>query len=233
MAVKARKNDSDEGTGAPEWMVTFSDCMTLLLTFFVLLLSFSSFDEKSFTKLESAFAERLPSIGVLPVRKHDGFRPTPRIIQDMERDKGSEKPTEDGRYESNPNESLDFLEFQNQKVLLAPSDKVFWGRGTLMSPHGQRLLADIASLIQAVPNRVVVSEHGLEPGGDGGDIGVERAWTVARFLNDCHGLDKTRFCISSAGTVAEEALRQSGLFASNPRSSRVIEIIILDRSLYH
>ena len=35
----------DEDPGAPEWMVTFSDCMTLLLTFFVLLLSFSSFDD--------------------------------------------------------------------------------------------------------------------------------------------------------------------------------------------
>ncbi len=43
-----RQPELQKEQGAPEWMVTFSDCMTLLLTFFVLMLSFSSFDEKTF-----------------------------------------------------------------------------------------------------------------------------------------------------------------------------------------
>ncbi|MHC4104970.1 MAG: flagellar motor protein MotB, partial [Planctomycetota bacterium] len=47
MAREKKQVVEDEAPGAPEWMVTFSDCMTLLLTFFVLLLSFSSFDDKT------------------------------------------------------------------------------------------------------------------------------------------------------------------------------------------
>ena len=37
--------------GAPEWMVTFGDLMSLLLTFFVLLLSFSQMDTAKFKEL--------------------------------------------------------------------------------------------------------------------------------------------------------------------------------------
>ena len=36
------QDDDDAPPGAPEWIVTFADLMSLLLTFFVLLLSFSS-----------------------------------------------------------------------------------------------------------------------------------------------------------------------------------------------
>ena len=54
-----------------------------------------------------------------------------------------------------------FLDFQNQKVFLIASDKVFWGRGTRLSTAGRQLFTDIAALLQTVPNRVVVSEYGL------------------------------------------------------------------------
>jgi len=37
--------------GAPKWMVTFGDMMTLLLTFFVLLLSFSVMDQQRFIRM--------------------------------------------------------------------------------------------------------------------------------------------------------------------------------------
>ena len=40
------KKIPEEGGGVPPWMVTFSDIMTLLLTFFVLLISMAQFDER-------------------------------------------------------------------------------------------------------------------------------------------------------------------------------------------
>lgn len=57
-------DDDEEGTavaGAPSWMVTFADLMSLLLCFFVLLLSFSTMDAQRF----KAIAESLQaSLGV-------------------------------------------------------------------------------------------------------------------------------------------------------------------------
>ena len=42
----ARKKKFDPGTGDPAWLVTFTDMMTLMLTFFVLLVSMSVMDER-------------------------------------------------------------------------------------------------------------------------------------------------------------------------------------------
>jgi len=233
MARTPRRNPPDEDAGAPEWMVTFSDCMTLLLTFFVLLLSFSSFDDKVFPKMESAFSEGLSSIGLQRKTSKEAFQLTPRIIFEEDPDVGSESPTVDGQYESNPSSSLDFMNFQDQKVFLVPSSKVFLGLGTRMSRHGRQMLTDVATLLKAVPNRVVITEHPVDGDGTTSEIGLTRAWIVTRFLTEDQGLQRTRFSISSAGTTDPKTVRQSGLLASNPRADRVLEIVILERSTYN
>ncbi|NJL73307.1 MAG: hypothetical protein HC888_18110 [Candidatus Competibacteraceae bacterium] len=45
-----RSKKCDCEPGAPGWIVTFSDMMSLLLTFFILLLSFSTVSEEEFNK---------------------------------------------------------------------------------------------------------------------------------------------------------------------------------------
>ncbi|MBC2396675.1 flagellar motor protein MotB [Clostridium tetanomorphum] len=53
----ARKKKSDSGGGLTgnEWIATYSDTVTLLLTFFILLYSFSSVDAQKFKQVASAF----------------------------------------------------------------------------------------------------------------------------------------------------------------------------------
>ncbi len=51
-----RRNDDQEG-GTANWMVTFSDLSTLLLTFFVLLLSMASMDDRSLKTMFSSFTD--------------------------------------------------------------------------------------------------------------------------------------------------------------------------------
>ena len=41
---KREKKEDDPPAGAPAWMVTYSDMVTLLLTFFVMLLAMASFE---------------------------------------------------------------------------------------------------------------------------------------------------------------------------------------------
>lgn len=232
MATRPRQTESDDAAGAPEWMVTFSDCMTLLLTFFVLLLSFSSFDNKVFIRMESSFEEGLASLGLSLTKNRDALDITPIILPIEEPEAGSDKPTVDGQHASNVDESLDFLNFQNQRVFLLPSDKVFLGMGLLMSAHGREILADMGALLKAVSNRVVISEHPIPMGSGSDEIGLERAWEMIRFITAAADLDKTRFSISAAGTMPEDRLLGSGLLATRPRTRRVIEIVILERSTY-
>lgn len=49
-----RRENKQEGGGSPAWMTTFSDLMTLLLTFFILLYSFSTLDAIKFKNVASA-----------------------------------------------------------------------------------------------------------------------------------------------------------------------------------
>ena len=74
--------------GLPMWMATYSDLVTLLLTFFVLLLTMASMDPTKFvqakTSIESAFGWRTTAapvdynIPVLPTPPKAEFTPIPR-----------------------------------------------------------------------------------------------------------------------------------------------------------
>lgn len=50
-----RKRQEESSGGAPEWLTTYSDMMTLLLCFFVLLFSFSSVDVEKFQSIMKSF----------------------------------------------------------------------------------------------------------------------------------------------------------------------------------
>ena len=60
MAKKVKQEDA--AAGAPMWMVTYGDMMTLLLTFFVLILSFSSIQEAGF---KQAMGSLQGALGIL------------------------------------------------------------------------------------------------------------------------------------------------------------------------
>lgn len=55
-----RKTPSEEKpAGAPEWMLTYADTVTLLMTFFVLLMTFRTVDTQKFQGLVGALRQRL------------------------------------------------------------------------------------------------------------------------------------------------------------------------------
>ncbi|MCL1910763.1 MAG: OmpA family protein [Leptospirales bacterium] len=60
MAVKKKKKESG---GAPAWMVSWSDMTTLLLTFFIVMMSFAEIDGQDFYLVLSSFQGAL---GILP-----------------------------------------------------------------------------------------------------------------------------------------------------------------------
>lgn len=215
-----RKNisiEEDEPGGAPEWMVTFSDCMTLLLTFFVLLLSFSSFDKETLPALGQSFAKALPSIGVSGKNRQDSMYEKQPSKQEVKQKEGTEVPSNVVEQTTKFMKEKKPLDFQNLKVFTVESKDFFWGQGHAISKDGRKVLNSLANYLKRQTGRIVISENG--PDGKT-PLGLQRSIAVMNYLTQKHDISKTRFNISCVTTMRQ------------PPRKRQLEITLLDRSVY-
>ena len=226
MGRAKKQQESDEGPGAPEWMVTFSDCMTLLLTFFVLLLSFSSFDDRVFRRLKVIYSRAFSRVTPVIGSDSDALLLLPRIKYTDELDEGSEKPTfEEGLTDGLMRETR-LADLHGAMAFRFASKRLFWGAGTVLSPEGRSLMTTMASFLEHVPSRVIVSESGQMGNSGGAYLGLPRAWAIMEYLTANGAVDKGRFSISVGGTSARE-MPAAGL----SESERTVEILLLEWSI--
>ncbi|MFA5575812.1 MAG: flagellar motor protein MotB [Tissierellaceae bacterium] len=76
-----RRRQEESSGGSPEWLTTYSDMVTLLLCFFVLLFSFSSIDAEKFRSIMSSFQG---GTGVLSGGKSIDMIPPNPILDDLD-----------------------------------------------------------------------------------------------------------------------------------------------------
>ena len=65
MVVRQPVKKKKHGRGSPAWIVTFADLATLLLTFFILLLSFAEMDVEKYRAMANSMAVAFGSNQVL------------------------------------------------------------------------------------------------------------------------------------------------------------------------
>jgi chemotaxis protein MotB len=233
MARENKQAAADEEPGAPEWMVTFSDCMTLLLTFFVLLLSFSSFDNRVFRSLKVVYSTALTSI--TPVRRSDRdallyLSPVKLLV---ELDKGSEKPTSDQGLQDGLLKETKMMNLTTGVAFLILSKEVFWAKGSALSPEGHRIMNIMAKFLRESPSRIVISENGPTNNQTSEYFGLPRAWAVMEYFMKEQKFDSNRFSISAEGTLAKKSLNNGQLGSGFSETERTVEIVLLQRSIYN
>lgn len=233
MARRQEKPEPIHADGAPEWMITFSDCMTLLLTFFVLLLSFSSYDEKVFWKLRVIYSKDMTTISPNKRSNRDSLVTEKNRIQAvLDLDKGSEEPTpETAQHDALLREDLT-VDIDRGKVILIPSNMIFWGKGEFISPGGRDALSLLASFLAKVPNRVVISEHGQADEPESEYYGLPRAWAISQHFVKVNHLDKDKFSLSAASTLLPNTFEASEGNSLSTPYARTVEIVLLDRSIH-
>jgi chemotaxis protein MotB len=244
MEHKRKRPPSEEGPSAPLWMVTFSDCMNLLLTFFVLLVTFSSYDTDVLTDLGSAFSRVFPGISFNPASTEldkSALLPSTQLTAVEAHAEGSEKPTLARGPEDNIKPMTQTADFRTRKAFFADSMAIFWGKGTAISSEGKETLETLALFLKAVPSRVVISERSLD-NQKSDPLGLDRAWAVIEYLTTIQGLDRKRFNISVASTLSDTSSKDIGLssFSLSPenggakvKDERTLEIVLLERSMYN
>lgn len=224
MAKRSNIKQEDEPQGAPDWMVTFSDCMTLLLTFFVLLLSFSSFNDEKIHKVNGAFTKHLSSLDDVVKRSKTEILPKDIIDDTVTSEDGSDKPTT-LKNENNKINKVKPNEADRHKVFVKNSDEFFWGRGTAISVGGKESLKTLADFFKKKDGRIVVCETDSDKTSD--QLGMQRSLQIIQYLTENEGLDKGRFNMSVSSLVPGEIL------GAGQVSNRFVQIVMLERRLYN
>jgi chemotaxis protein MotB len=173
--------------GAPAWMVTFSDMVTLLLTFFVLLLSMATMDK---VKFENAAGSLKGAFGVLSsadLTKMDDprvmdFAPidddlTTRLYQNIRATMKRLKLDED----------MELVRDRGAVVLRIKESVLFGAGSTELKPLAHEVLRKVASLVRPLPLSLRIEGHTDDtptrnPQLDNWDISTSRSVAVLKFF---------------------------------------------------
>lgn len=192
-ASESKAKEKECPAGAPAWMVTYSDLVTLLLTFFVLLLSMANMDPVRFTEASSSLKD---AFGIHKQPAHVEFAipvlPSPPITQyspimEQTTEKVYEKVQSqiDSLRLSN---EVGVLKKDDQSVVLRINDSVLFDRGqSKIAPQAYSLLRTIADIIRPLPMDLRIEGHTDDIAVSGSqfgnwDLSVSRSVAVLRFL---------------------------------------------------
>lgn len=157
---KQKSSEGEGGGGAPGWMVTFGDLMSLLLTFFVLLLSFSSIQQVEF---EKALGSLKGALGVLPKEQSVIFRMKPYYprLSEVQNAKFRKKLKELQRLikEENLTDQI-YLELNDIGILIRIESPVLFDLGDAsIKPQAYPLLNKVLDMFKDWDNNIRIEGH--------------------------------------------------------------------------
>ncbi|MBI1382988.1 MAG: OmpA family protein [Planctomycetaceae bacterium] len=159
----------EEAPGAPEWVVTFTDMISLLVTFFVLLMTFSSMEEYDLLRVKGVLEGSSGAIEHM-----DGDRDVPPPVDDLlaatDPFRGADAPPD------RPNDSLDEptevgakpdprskqipMERVPDGLLVRFDHRSSFAPGSdVLSPDLVSQLDGLAAVMRHYPHRIVVIGH--------------------------------------------------------------------------
>lgn len=156
-------DDDGGGEGAPAWMATFSDLATLLLTFFVLLLSFAELNVTEFKEMlgsvRDAFGVQFESQGhfealsISPISMSD-MGSGPQVQEEMVRE--IEELIEEEELEEDVE-----IELNQGGVTVRVRDRLLFGSGSANIEHleSAEVLTKIASLGEVFRGDISIEGH--------------------------------------------------------------------------
>ena len=179
--------------GAPAWMTTFADLVTLLLTFFVLLLSMANMEEVKFAEasasIRSAFgAHSLPapskfSIPIIPSPPVSKFTP----IQNEMASKVYKRIQSQLKSDNIP-EDVELIKKEDDTIILRINDAILFKKGSsVVSPTAYPTLRNLADIIRPLPMRLRIEGHtDSTPVSkrkiDNWNLATDRAVSIMRFF---------------------------------------------------
>jgi len=156
---RGKKEESDSG-GAPRWMTTFSDLMSLLLTFFILIVSFSSIE---LIKFQKAMGSLQGALGILPQQQSVIFQKEPIIPQLAEHQRRRVQKVAGEFRKMIKKKGLDQqvkLETTDRGVVIRINSPILFDLGKArLKPQAFPILDKIVDLTKDWPNSIQIEGH--------------------------------------------------------------------------
>jgi chemotaxis protein MotB len=184
----ARKKKQEEGGGgAPEWLVTYSDLVTLLLTFFVLLLSMANMDK---VKFHDALGSLKGAFGLSGnMGKMDLTKPKVISFAPMDDDYTSRlyQKINTVLTRLRIDKDIDLVKDRGAVVLRIKESILFDSGSTLLKTEAHPILRKVASLVKPLPLNMRIEGHTDDlPSGNpqlsNWDLSVQRAVSTLKFF---------------------------------------------------
>lgn len=221
--------------GAPDWMVTYGDIMTLLLCFFVILVSMSEIkqDERFQQVMESlrrAFGGYHGSVGAIPIENEPTNSLIARLLE-------LEVPHDRKKKGDSDEEGIHGKKFRVTNVRDG-LEVVIGGRITFerfsatLKPEGRGLIAKAAQRLRGYNTKIVIRGHTTHEAlpedslyDDFRDLSYARARAVATELEE-NGVRRVRMVLSALGDT-EPLVRQA--YTEERRAlNRRVELIVTE-----
>ncbi|MFD1739308.1 flagellar motor protein MotS [Bacillus salitolerans] len=238
--INRRRTPIMKDKGAPKWMVTYSDMVTLLLVFFILLFSISQVDVVKFQTIIKSFQDRTifdsqPSIkqNDFPVEGTEDIEAaSAEDIQDNQ-NKLDQLMEEISHYISENGLENELTANRNDRgvVLVLPEQVLFNSGEADILRTAIPILDKVGELLNSIPNLVKVEGHtdnrpiGTYRYPSNWELSSARASVVIRHFIDKSGLPSTRFMAIGYSDTRPLVPNTS---EENLQQNRRVEIIISD-----
>jgi chemotaxis protein MotB len=238
--MSINRRPKTEPKGAPKWMVTFSDLVTLILVFFILLFSMSQIDIVKFKAVSESFQDQqfmdfYPSLIPFenPSQNEENI-----VNQGPDSDRQEEERLEnllqevEGYLEKNGLEDVIVANRTERGVVLVLQEQVLFESGEAeIIDRDNGFLDRVGALLAGMPNLVKVEGHtdnrpiATYRYPSNWELSAARASSVIRYLVGASGLDSKRFIAIGYGDTRPLVPNNS---PENLEKNRRVEIIISD-----
>ena len=211
------KKEKKAPAGAPMWMVTFSDMVTLLLTFFVLLMSMASMDKVKFSQASDSLAG---AFGVLGSSNRASIAP-PRIVTyapiDDDLVTRTYRRLRSKIRELKIEKDITLVKDRGAVILRVDDAILFQPAEHNVNPAAYPILLKVAELVRPLPFNMKIEGHTDNLGDElaNWDLSVDRAVSVLRYLASQQLLPLNRLAATGYGS-------QKPLFPNDTEAERAL-----------
>ena len=231
-----RKKDSQDDK-KPEWLMTYSDMITLLLTFFVLMIAYANYDKVKFWAVIESTRDALGGSGVLPQWKsYMQGEPIPTPSSNTKEDEETQNLVEVAQNIKNLNGDINYKITNKGVTIILPDKFILFDSGSAaIRQEAMLTLKQVAQILSEALkgklryNDIQIAGHTdnspiyTSEYADNWELSTARATNVLRLLVN-YGLDESR--LSAIGYADQKPIAPNDTEDNKAQNRRVeLEII--------